>query len=285
MTTDRSVGAHPMFQDHAGVPHAPSDLAVFMEPRADHEVGIERVTEIAEPTFSAFTIVVPATTEITQLLGNDPDRGRTLFVLPSNSPAGLIIGRKEQLSGGYSGYYLSPGVVHETKTIREVYAKLPAGAVGLAAGGVATVVPVANPAPGADWSLTVPAGHQYQLQSLRAVLGTSAAVANRVPEFKVTRGATVIWSQKAAGVLAASVTGSFVLSPFASVSSNNGQQVLPGPGFILQPGDVLSTTTSAIDAADQWSAIAATVQDLSLAGGVPVYVWSEYGNTGETGQN
>lgn len=117
---------------------------------------------------------------------------------------------------------------------------------------------VANPAAGADWSITVPAGSIWRVLVIRAVLTASATVATRVPILQVKDAAgNTIFDVPPAATLAAGGGANMNWSAGAnSIVSNNSRfmQGLP-MGMILPEGAVISSSTVAIQTGDQWSAI------------------------------
>lgn len=122
------------------------------------------------------------------------------------------------------------------------------------------VVQVANPAAGAEFTLTVPGDGDVQLISLAFTLTTSAAVANRRVVL-LADNQSDIWSVcPAAGDQAASLAtryGAFVGAPSNAFGALAATIPLPGPAFILPAGHRLRSSTFAIDAGDQYSLIRA----------------------------
>ncbi|HTX52520.1 MAG TPA: hypothetical protein VMD08_03880 [Candidatus Baltobacteraceae bacterium] len=129
-----------------------------------------------------------------------------------------------------------------------------------------TLRPV-SPAAGADWSVTVPAGHIYRLRSVLATLVTSAAVATRIARLTLNDGNGVFVDVPPFGTQAAGLTRRYLWLPSpAAVAQGNG--ILSSlPEFDLMAGWSLSTVTDAIDVADQWSAVAIGILDVTAKGG------------------
>lgn len=123
--------------------------------------------------------------------------------------------------------------------------------------GQAVTATVANPAAGADWTYTVPAGVQLTLISVRAVLTTSAAVANRVPLLRVTNPtAQIILDAGSPTTQAASLTYTYSWGAGAqSAASPPSIQIGIPQGLRVAAGATIQTVTAGIQAADQWSAI------------------------------
>lgn len=119
-------------------------------------------------------------------------------------------------------------------------------------------VTIANPAAGADWRHTCPGQGVHRVVAMRAVLTTSAAVANRAVALVLSDGTDDFATIPAGAAIAASQTGVVSTIPGApGVGATNGPLLLPSPtdGFLLLPGWSLRTATGAIDVADQWSAV------------------------------
>ena len=124
--------------------------------------------------------------------------------------------------------------------------------------GVSRVVAVPTPAAGSDWSITVPGGVQWKILSGRGQLAASAAVATRIPEITLTSEGVEIGRYPCNLTLAANATsvisfsqqlGTFI--PPASVVDG----FVGLPWFPLTSGDVISSSTGAIQAADAWTGI------------------------------
>lgn len=122
-----------------------------------------------------------------------------------------------------------------------------------------TVVPVANPAAGADWQTILAASGV-----LAAIVGTftaSAAVANRLPAFQVQDGAGhTLWTIQTPSAQTAGQVHSYVSGPGVGVNAAGNTVTLPIPaGLVLPAGAVIKSATTAIDVADQWSAVVVTL--------------------------
>lgn len=126
---------------------------------------------------------------------------------------------------------------------------------------------VGNPAAGADWSVTVQAGHFWTLLSLNAVLATSAVGANRSPRLLIQDGGgnTVgLWgcnfTQVASQTLNYTAPG--VVMGQTDPNGTFGAIVFPLPALLCLPGGfTVSVSTRNLQAADQWSAINFVVED------------------------
>ena len=130
--------------------------------------------------------------------------------------------------------------------------------------GITRSVTIATPAAGANWSITVPAGASWTLNSVRATLATSAAVANRVPDLQIKDGSGNIVMDALAGVAqTASLTDVWNWSAGAATSTVLGATNTVGlpAGFKLNAGWVIQQATAGLQAADQWSGIALAVTE------------------------
>lgn len=119
-------------------------------------------------------------------------------------------------------------------------------------------VTVANPAAGADWVWTVPSSTAWQIQSIRAQLVTSAAVANRTPVLRVTDTAgNIVLDAPATAAQAASATVVYEWVagvPDQALTGGDLQLELP-TGLTLEANWTVQTVTAGIQAGDQWSLI------------------------------
>lgn len=113
-----------------------------------------------------------------------------------------------------------------------------------------------NPAAGAEWSETVPTRARWRLLAVRAQLVTDATVSNRRAEFIVDDGTTSllrVWSptQQAAGA-----TWNYVLSDFGVdvVVAGNVLVPMPGCGPVLNAGCRIRSSTTNLQAGDDWAA-------------------------------
>lgn len=126
----------------------------------------------------------------------------------------------------------------------------------LDAGGNLRSILGTTPGAGAEISEVVPTGARWQLLAFQSVLTTSAAVANRQPEFTLDDGANEF---QRAPSLAAVVASSAVRVSWAPGMTNQisgtaaSWMVSLGDEVILGAGYRLRTLTAAIQAADQWS--------------------------------
>lgn len=118
-------------------------------------------------------------------------------------------------------------------------------------------ITTANPAAGADFTLTVPTSRRWNLLSLRAVLSTSAAVANRNATLLVDDGANTFFSSPSGANIVASTNERIVASPdLPFINDGFATQTFPlANPTILRGGFRISSSTSGLQAADQWNSI------------------------------
>lgn len=123
-------------------------------------------------------------------------------------------------------------------------------------------VTVAAPAAGADWSVKVDGGEVWMVLDGTATLATSVAVASRSPRLIGTDG-NVTYRRVGAGVdQAASLTVAYSINPGAGAGNTAGASSAAWPTpvpLVVPPSHSIGTNTGAIQAADQWSAIALLV--------------------------
>lgn len=129
------------------------------------------------------------------------------------------------------------------------------------------VVPVASPAAGSDWSLTVPAGHVYRLVSIYGELVTSAAVATRVPFLTVSDGVSAFLKVPPFASQVASLTRRYAWFPESGGDATGLGIASPFPGLALVAGWSLAAATDLLDVADQWSSVRVCVEDTTVQDG------------------
>lgn len=121
------------------------------------------------------------------------------------------------------------------------------------------VVTGADPAAGAEISVTAPNGKSWDLLAVKFTLVTSAAVANRRPALALDDGTTE-WYRWRTGVdQAASLTRSYnflhSLSAEADRSATFGEMYEPlEDELLLGPGSRIKTVTDALQAGDNYGA-------------------------------
>lgn len=129
------------------------------------------------------------------------------------------------------------------------------------------VVPVPQPAAGADWSLAAPAGHLYQLVSVIATLTTSAAVATRAARLVLGDGNATFLHVPAATTQVASLARRYGWWATGQVLAVGSDIESPLPGIALQTGWTIGSATDLVDVGDQWSAIRLHVIDTTVRDG------------------
>lgn len=117
----------------------------------------------------------------------------------------------------------------------------------------------ANPAAGADFTFTIPPGQKWRVRGVRWTFVTSAAIATRIPHLELQIGGDILLRIGALSQ-AASLSGNFYFAPIGSTVDDattiTGARVQPIPLDLLLPsGSTILSTTTAIQAADQISAI------------------------------
>ncbi len=134
---------------------------------------------------------------------------------------------------------------------------------------VRRVVPVPSPAAGADWSVAVPGGTLWVVRALKAQLATSAVVANRIPNLRVTDGTNVVCQIAHQQNITTGTTSilSWIAGWPGPFYGNLNQSLTDWfPEFPLHGGYVVGPVTANLDAGDQWSAIVATVDEYEVRG-------------------
>jgi hypothetical protein len=121
------------------------------------------------------------------------------------------------------------------------------------AGGVA----IATPAAGAEWQFVVPANMRVLVKSICAVLATAVTVANRNVKIVIDDGAAIYASITSGFSQVASLTNRYTwMDGSAAPVAFDNTVVIPLPsGLILPAGHRITSSTTALQAGDQWSAI------------------------------
>ncbi len=122
----------------------------------------------------------------------------------------------------------------------------------------------ANPAPGADWTYTVPSGERQAIRSLAATFTPSAAVANRVPNLAIDDGVNTLWQDAVLTAIPASTPTLITATQSQNRASANAiiQNMLLPPGLNIPAGFRVRTSTTGIQAGDQWSGIFFLLEEL-----------------------
>lgn len=120
-------------------------------------------------------------------------------------------------------------------------------------------------APGVDWTLTPTGLGTWRVLSLTAILTASAAVANRTVVLVADDQTTTFLRVPAVAAQTAGQVVHYDAFDGASVSNTLATDQLldwPRGGLVLPQGYRLRSVTGGIDAADQWSSVAAMVEEL-----------------------
>jgi hypothetical protein len=115
----------------------------------------------------------------------------------------------------------------------------------------------ANPAAGAEWSVTVPANQLWKVTSVTATLVTAVAAANREVSLVTDDGAVITTTSPTGLTHVASLTKAYTWIAFLSwrgVGAQALNQVTGMGEHWLPAGHRIRTVTTNIQAADDWSA-------------------------------
>ncbi len=125
----------------------------------------------------------------------------------------------------------------------------------------------ADPAAGADWTFTVPAGAVWEIVAAYAVLVTDATVVSRAARLVVNDGVADFLSIAPADVQTESLTYRYAwLGVGAAYRAANGQ-VVALPRLVLEPGWTFGTSTEGIVAGDNWGVPRLYVLETTVRGG------------------
>lgn len=119
-------------------------------------------------------------------------------------------------------------------------------------------VRVTIPAAGAEWLFTNDHGEILMVQTVIFTLVTSATVASRQSSIDAKAGELTWFSTAPNTTQAASLTRQYCAFPGAAFGLDNAQNIAvpwPTDGLVLYQGHTLGSSTTAIQAADQYSAI------------------------------
>jgi hypothetical protein len=134
--------------------------------------------------------------------------------------------------------------------------------------GLTRSVTVANPAAGADWSVTVPVGVQWVLQRVRAVLTTAAAGGNRTPDLQILDAAGNMVLEAPGGAnQGGGNTESWTWSTGATTTATAGASNMVNlpTNIRLLPNWVVKVVTANLAAGDQWSSIVLSIVEFVAA--------------------
>jgi hypothetical protein len=129
-------------------------------------------------------------------------------------------------------------------------------------------VNVANPAAGADWSVTVQANCRWRIASLLATFTASATVANRVPIIRLrdVTNAVDLGRFVAPTAITAGLAFFMTAAPGIVNQITSGNDIaIPLPQPIIMSGQLpvngLFVSTAGIQVGDQWSSINLTIEE------------------------
>lgn len=134
--------------------------------------------------------------------------------------------------------------------------------------GAPSVIEVAAPAAGADWTQTVPGRAFWRVLFARAQLVTDATVASRLAGVRITDGSRSIFDAVLSAAISASTTT--IVNWSDSAITNAGvvrttitpnQVSVTMPELFLLPGFQIQSLTAALQAGDQWSAVRLWVEE------------------------
>jgi hypothetical protein len=125
----------------------------------------------------------------------------------------------------------------------------------------------ADPAAGAEWSVTVEAGKVWELLSVFASLVTDATVATRAVRLQLGDGGVTYLDLVAADTQVASLTRRYAWLPTGAAYASASGIVSPLPRLILEPGWTLASVTDNLAAGDNWSAPRLLVVETTVRGG------------------
>lgn len=115
---------------------------------------------------------------------------------------------------------------------------------------------VANPAAGADWSLTVPAGSEWRVKAVTCKLATNSTAATRVPALSIKDASGNVVLLAPPGTTEGASNALTFGWGVSCLSATQGSVVMgAAPEITLPEGFVIGTNTAAIQTGDQWSLI------------------------------
>lgn len=134
----------------------------------------------------------------------------------------------------------------------------PGSPIRSSAAGPGALRPIAgaDPAAGAEWTITIPTGTRYRLRSVSAVLVTDATAANREVSIVITAGAVVVASVASGVNHVASQTRRYSAFPTAvrGAAAQSLDLLVPLPYVELRGGDTVTSVTTNLQAGDNWAA-------------------------------
>jgi hypothetical protein len=170
-----------------------------------------------------------------------------------------------ELMQGVAASALSLGTILADYVTSNVPAAYPGAGIrhSLDGPGALRSITQANPAAGADLSITVPANVRWRLWTFRAQFISSAVVATRIPQLQLTDGTNIVY-EAASATQGASQNITNEWSPAGAADrTTSGNAVNNAAGFPLwlAAGWQLKTQTLLIDVGDQWGNIDYVVEE------------------------
>ncbi len=125
---------------------------------------------------------------------------------------------------------------------------------------------VPNPAAGADWVQTVPAGQRWRVMTGNFTLTTSAVVANRFPAIIFDDGVNQFYATAWDNAIAANTAPRISLGPqrYVALNDGNSQSMAYIGNLVIPAGARVRSVTTSMQAGDQWSAITLLIENLNL---------------------
>jgi len=130
-------------------------------------------------------------------------------------------------------------------------------------------VAIAQPAAGAEWTITVPGYAYWRVLSIAAQLTASAVAASRSPRINVASSEGIFLTCSSPSNQTANQIVTYCVANFGlNAILNNNRVVLGMPldRLWLQPGWTIKSQTTQIDAGDQWANIIAYVEEREIQG-------------------
>lgn len=125
------------------------------------------------------------------------------------------------------------------------------------------VRPVAAPAVGTDFQITVNDGGVWRVRAIEATLTASAVAANRFPQLRIDDQSTrsMLIAAGAATIANGVTTYSWLLGfPVTMAAVEAGLVCIPLVDHVLHQGWRIGPVTAGRDVGDQWSAISITIE-------------------------
>jgi hypothetical protein len=142
--------------------------------------------------------------------------------------------------------------------IAQTAAGLPAAVPG--SGNILSVAS-ADPAAGAEYTHSVPAGKIWRIISLVLPFTTAVAVANRRPVLTIDDGANIVYRAPVSADIPASQAAFIIAAPYAPSTVGVNNFLVPIPELILPAGYRIRTLTTLIQGADDYGVARLMVEE------------------------